>query len=100
MSCLQMLKVWDHEDHGAYIRDSQRFTSTGLSKYWLSIDCTIRFWNVVLAAKNQTKSQPPAYTSRNFSKFHWRRLETNPTKKNWQKPKNWGRRKLPSLNYS
>ena len=29
MSSLQMLKVWDHEDHNAFIKDSYRFTAEG-----------------------------------------------------------------------
>ena len=51
MSSLHMIKIWDHDDHNAFVYEANRFTTDGLFKYWASIDSAVRFWNVAVFPK-------------------------------------------------
>ena len=53
MSALKLIKVWDPKDSNNYLYESDRFTSSGLTNYWKSVDSAIRFWNVAVLAKLQ-----------------------------------------------
>ena len=55
MAALQMLKIWDHEDGSNFMRENYRFTTQGLTNYWLSIDSAIRFWCVAISRKCEIK---------------------------------------------
>ena len=57
MSCLKMLKIWDHDNSNLFIYESYRFTSEGLVKYWLSIDSAIWYWVTAIANKANKKSK-------------------------------------------
>ena len=81
MSTLHMKKIWEHDDHNSFLKESNRFTTTGLSKYWLSVDSAIRYWNTAIAPKIG-KTPRRQTTSLQHSKFHWKSHETYP-KKNW-----------------
>ena len=58
MTLLKMVKVWSHEDSTLFLHDAYRFTSAGLTKYWMSIDSAIRYWDMVHAAKMADKLKP------------------------------------------
>ena len=80
MSCLRMLKIWEHDDANSFVHDSYRFTSEGLARYWLSIDSAIRFWNVAIAPKlGVVKQKQKAKVPGKFKKdrFRWRKDERN-----------------------
>ena len=69
MTCLRMKKIWDPEDSNSFIADSNRFTSEGFAKYWLSIDSAIRYWNVAICLKI---NQNPRKRPNNLDRFHWK----------------------------
>ena len=74
MSCLKMVKIWDSDDSNAFVYNSNRFTSEGLDKYWLSIDSAIRHWNVAIypkIGKMQRKSNQIK------DKYHWSHRSTS-----------------------
>ena len=72
MSCLQMVKIWDHEDSSLFIYDLYRFTTERIKKYWLSVDSAIRYWVTAIAPKIG-KTFPKQKAFRNH--FKWRRQE-------------------------
>ena len=75
MTTLSMVKIWNQEDSTNYIYESERFTSTGLFNYWASIDSAIRFWNVAILSKIESKhfkSTTRQNQSYNHDKFHWK----------------------------
>ena len=60
MSMLKMVKFWDHDDPNLFLYDPYRYTSDGLTKYWMSVDASVRFWNVALAKKFDRAKAPEA----------------------------------------
>ena len=70
MVALKMVKVWDPEDSNSYIYESDRFTSEGLMKYWLSVDSALHYWNVAIFPKIGKPKQPK---HKNMDCFHWKR---------------------------
>ena len=77
MLVLKLVKIWEHEDCGAFLHEAYRFTSDGLDKYWASVDSAIRYWDVILSPKildrkknGQKNTFRPRYQG---DKFHWRR---------------------------
>ena len=84
MSSLKMLKHWDHDDGGAFLKDRNRFTSDGLDRYWDSIDSAIRYWdkNVLPRMQERKRKQHKLACNANYrnrnpqfiqDKFHWNR---------------------------
>ena len=53
MSCLHMIKFWDHHDASAFLNEEKykRFTANGLTNYWLSVDSAIRYWATAICPK-------------------------------------------------
>ena len=41
MTCLKLIKFWDPEDGNLFLKDSYRFTSEGLNRYWQAIDSAV-----------------------------------------------------------
>ena len=50
---LDFKKIWDPENGSLYVQESNRFTSQGLTTYWLAVDCTLRFADSILWKKIQ-----------------------------------------------
>ena len=50
---LRLVKFWDGDNTNLFLQDQYRFTTEGLSKYWLSVDAAIRFWCIALFKKNE-----------------------------------------------
>ena len=77
MTMLNMVKHWDHDDGNNFLREAYRFTSEGLTKYWLSVDAAVRFWFVALAKKldkapNAKKNSSVNSKQRqNSSRYKW-----------------------------
>ena len=68
---LPMKKVWDPEDGNSYADDAQRFTSNGLTKYWMAIDCTLKYMDTICWKK---LIGPDSMKKKRFDKdkFTWR----------------------------
>ena len=48
---LKLVKFWDHTDGNLFLQNQYRYTVDGLTKYWMSVDASIRFWVMALAKK-------------------------------------------------
>ena len=85
MSVLRMIKIWDHDDSNAFVKESYRFTSEGLAKYWLSIDSAIRYWNVAVfskfGVKQNVKTQVPSKNKYKWKKPSFNKQVTGPFSK-------------------
>ena len=70
MSCLKMIKIWDHDDGNNYNYHSDRYTAEGLVKYWNSVHSAIHFWNIAIYPKiishKPSQQKKPAK-----SRFKW-----------------------------
>ena len=51
MSSLNMVKAWNHDVLNNYLYDADRFMAEGLAKYWISVDCAIKYWNIAIFPK-------------------------------------------------
>ena len=80
MSSLRMIKVWEHDDRGAFLEEAYRFTLDGLDTYWASIDSAIRYWDMILINKIlDSKKEKFSGKNPHFNdKYHWsqRRFKT------------------------
>ena len=71
-SVLKMLKIWDPEDHNAFVADNQRFALEGLIKYWLSVDSVIHYWNTAIYPKI-CKMASGKRQMKIIDKYHWQK---------------------------
>ena len=69
MRVMRMKKKWDPEDPHSYLSESSRFTSTGIFKYWASIDNALEF-NDKKKDEFLLKNQNPK-AAQDRSKFKW-----------------------------
>ena len=51
MSMLKLVKHWSHDDSNLFLQEQYRYTADGLAKYWLSVDASIKFWDVAILKK-------------------------------------------------
>ena len=89
MTVLKMVKHWSHEDDKLFNKDAYRFTSEGLTKYWLSVDSAIRFWFVAIQpklGKAKKKSQKGRIPNRNSNQFKWYRNFNPPSRRRFPTP--------------
>ena len=74
MSVLQLIKVWNPDDGSAVLYDGTRYTSQGLTNYWLAVDSAVRYWNVALHPKFQKDaSKQIIKTPFVKNKYKWQR---------------------------
>ena len=71
-SVLRMVKVWEHDDANAFLYENYRFTTQGLTKYWLSIDSAIRYWDVAVFPKLGIHLQK-AKGNQKGNKYKWKK---------------------------
>ena len=71
MTALRMLKIWDPEDGNAVMYDSFKYTASGLTNYWLSVDSAIRFWDVALFPK--TGNNPKKRRNNQRDRYKWKK---------------------------
>ena len=69
MSVLKLIKIWEEDNPNDYSYESDRYTATGLAKYWLSVDSAIRYWNVAIFPKIGKPSK--ANRGRRNDRYHW-----------------------------
>ena len=74
-SVLDMVKVWDPQDGISVLYDSTRFTSQGLTNYWLSIDSAIRFWNTAVFPKIAKNVENHTVKGSVKNKYKWHRKQ-------------------------
>ena len=87
MKMMRMKKIWDPEDPQSYIASCARFTTSGIFKYWKSIDNALQFND----AKRQEYKRK-AVTQQNAGKHFKFNNQRNPFK--WSKPgKDFNRRR-------
>ena len=55
MSMLKLVKHWNHDDGNLFLQEQYRYTAEGLTKYWLSVDASIKFWDVAISKKFEKK---------------------------------------------
>ena len=80
MWSLKLKKIWDSQDSTLYVKDSHRFTVTGLMTYWMAVDRTIKFWDTSLINPPTLKpNHNPPKTFNNNKDFHRRRKWHNPS---------------------
>ena len=72
MTVLKLVKVWDKDNSNLFLRDAYKFTSEGLTAYWVSVDSAIKFWFEILSKKQVVqRSQFKKINRQNKDKFHW-----------------------------
>ena len=55
---LRLKKGWDDEDRSLFLKNEQRFTATGLRKYWEAVNKTVKYADTILLKKPEKKSKP------------------------------------------
>ena len=83
MSMLKLLKIWNHEDGENFNKESNRYTATGLKRYWLSVDSAIKFWCTALSKKfdkksnNKTFQRPNHMEKKQQQRYKWYSKKAN-----------------------
>ena len=64
-SVLELKKVWDKSNPNLYLNETihSRFTAEGLKTYWLAVDCTLKFCNLIIM-KRVAKAELKAATNK------------------------------------
>ena len=90
MSFLRLIKIWDPQERNNFLQEPYRFTSEGLTRYWLAIDSAIRYWNTTIFPKIgkrpphksnagiRHKKAKKYFHKENFNKFHWSHDQNGP----------------------
>ena len=53
MHVLKLKKIWDEDDTTLFVKETNRFTTNGIKKYWEVVDKTVRFADTILLRKDK-----------------------------------------------
>ena len=76
MRIMRMKKIWDPEDSQLYLGNSSRLTTSGIFKYWSSIDNALQF-NDSKAVKFEQRKQTQKGRPQFQTKFKWSKDQRN-----------------------
>ena len=69
VAVLELKKIWDPQDTTLFIKESNRFTATGIQTYWEAVDRTVKYADTTVVKKIHMKTQAKEATN---DKYRWK----------------------------